>query len=34
MGTRAREIVGPDVDKIIEMLDAAYASEWQAYYQD
>ncbi len=33
MGTRAREIVGPDVDKIIEMLDAAYASEWLAYYQ-
>lgn len=33
MGTRGREIVGIDVDKVIEMLNAAYASEWLAYYQ-
>lgn len=33
MGSRAREIVGPDVDKIIKLLNEAYASEWLAYYQ-
>ena len=33
MGTRGREIVGIDVDKVVEMLNAAYASEWLAYYQ-
>lgn len=33
MGTRGREIVGIDVEKVIEMLNAAYASEWLAYYQ-
>ena len=33
MGTRGREIVGIDVDKIVKMLNAAYASEWLAYYQ-
>lgn len=33
MGTRGREIVGMDVDELLRMLDAAYASEWLAYYQ-
>ncbi len=33
MGTRGREIVGMDVDKLIGLLNAAYASEWLAYYQ-
>jgi len=33
MGTRGREIVGMDVDELLKMLDAAYASEWLAYYQ-
>lgn len=33
MGTRGREIVGMDVDQLIGMLNAAYASEWLAYYQ-
>jgi len=33
MGTRAREIVGPEVDHILKLLNQAYASEWLAYYQ-
>lgn len=33
MGTRGREIVGMDVDVLLEHLNAAYASEWPAYYQ-
>lgn len=33
MGTRAREIVGKDVDQIVDLLNKAYASEWLAYYQ-
>jgi bacterioferritin len=33
MGTRGREIVGMDVDQVIDMLNRAYASEWLAYYQ-
>ena len=33
MGTRGREIVGLDVDELLKMLNAAYASEWLAYYQ-
>jgi bacterioferritin len=33
MGKRGREIVGMDVDQLIGMLNAAYASEWLAYYQ-
>ena len=33
MGTRGREIVGIDVDELLKMLNAAYASEWLAYYQ-
>jgi len=33
MGSRAREIVGPNVDKVLTLLNKAYASEWLAYYQ-
>lgn len=33
MGTRGREIVGMDVDKLVKMLNDAFASEWLAYYQ-
>ncbi len=33
MGTRGREIVGMDVDVLLDMLNRAYASEWLAYYQ-
>ena len=33
MGTRGREIVGMDVDKLLGLLNGALASEWLAYYQ-
>jgi bacterioferritin len=33
MGTKGREIVGKEVDKLIEMLNKALADEWLAYYQ-
>jgi bacterioferritin len=33
MGTRGREIVGMDVDELLELLNGAYGSEWLAYYQ-
>ena len=33
MGTRAREILGLDVNHLLKLLNAAYASEWLAYYQ-
>lgn len=33
MGTRGREIVGMDVNELLTLLNAAYASEWLAYYQ-
>jgi bacterioferritin len=33
MGTRGREIVGMDVNHLLQLLNAAYASEWLAYYQ-
>ena len=33
MGSRAREIVGENVDTILKLLNQAYASEWLAYYQ-
>jgi bacterioferritin len=33
MGTRGREIVGKDVEHILDLLNKAYASEWLAYYQ-
>ncbi|HDQ44553.1 MAG TPA: ferritin [bacterium] len=33
MGTKGREIVGMDVQKVIELLNKAFADEWLAYYQ-
>ncbi len=33
MGTRGREIIGLDVDKLIDLLNKALADEWLAYYQ-
>lgn len=33
MGTKGREIVGLDVEKLLVMLNKAYADEWLAYYQ-
>jgi bacterioferritin len=33
MGTKGREIVGIEVDRILTLLNEAYASEWLAYYQ-
>jgi bacterioferritin len=33
MGTRGREIIGMDVNELLGLLNAAYASEWLAYYQ-
>lgn len=33
MGTKGREIVNLDVDKLLELLNKAYAEEWLAYYQ-
>lgn len=33
MGTKGREIVGLDVDTLIETLSKALADEWLAYYQ-
>ncbi len=33
MGTRGRQIVGMNVDELLDLLNRAYASEWLAYYQ-
>jgi bacterioferritin len=33
MGTKGRQIVGIDVDNLVEMLNKAFADEWLAYYQ-
>jgi len=33
MGTRGTSIVGMDVNELLRLLNAAYASEWLAYYQ-
>jgi len=33
MGTKARQILGLDSDKLVELLNRAYADEWLAYYQ-
>jgi bacterioferritin len=33
MGTKGREIVGMDVDRLIKLLNSAFADEWLAYYQ-
>ncbi len=33
MGTMGRKIIGMDVDELLRLLNAAYASEWLAYHQ-
>ena len=33
MGTKGREIVGMDIDKVLELLNKAFADEWLAHYQ-
>jgi bacterioferritin len=33
MGTKGREIVGEHAERVIELLNKAYADEWLAYYQ-
>jgi len=33
MGTKAKELVGGDVKKIVTLLNKAFADEWLAYYQ-
>ena len=33
MGTRAREIIGMDVEKLLNLLRKAFSDEWLAYYQ-
>lgn len=33
MGTKGREIVGMSVNKLVKLLNKAYADEWLAYYQ-
>jgi bacterioferritin len=33
MGTKGRQIIGMDLDELLGLLNAAYASEWLAYYQ-
>jgi bacterioferritin len=33
MGTKGREIVGMDLDQLLEILNKAYCDEWLAYYQ-
>jgi bacterioferritin len=33
MGTKGRQIIGMDVSKLVNLLNAAYASEWLAYHQ-
>ena len=33
MGTKGIEIVGMDVNKVLELLNKAFADEWLAYYQ-
>jgi bacterioferritin len=33
MGTKGREIIGMDVNELLGLLNAAFASEWLAYYQ-
>jgi bacterioferritin len=33
MGSRAREIVGMDINQLLNLLNRAFADEWLAYYQ-
>lgn len=33
MGSKGKEIVGVDLEKLLDMLNKAFADEWLAYYQ-
>ncbi len=33
MGTKGRQIVGMDIEELIDILNRAFADEWLAYYQ-
>ena len=33
MGSKGREIIGMDVDQLVDLLRRAYCDEWLAYYQ-
>jgi len=33
MGTKGRQIVGMDINELLQMLNQAFADEWLAYYQ-
>ena len=33
MGKRGRELVGMDVEQLLDLLNRAFADEWLAYYQ-
>jgi bacterioferritin len=33
MGTKGREIVGRNIDRVLELLNKAFADEWLAHYQ-
>ena len=33
MGSKGREIIGMDLDKLLDLLRRAYSDEWFAYYQ-
>ncbi|HEB84275.1 MAG TPA: ferritin [Bacteroidetes bacterium] len=33
MGSKGREIVGMNVDEVLDLLNCAFADEWLAYYQ-
>ena len=33
MGSKGREIIGMDVDTLLDLLRRAYSDEWLAYYQ-
>ncbi|TCD47074.1 ferritin-like domain-containing protein [Chlorobium sp. N1] len=33
MGTKGREIVGENIERVLELLNKAFADEWLAYYQ-
>lgn len=33
MGTKGRQIVGMDIDELLNILNQAFADEWLAYYQ-
>ena len=33
MGSKGREILGMDVNRVLDLLNKAYADEWLAHYQ-